>query len=187
MDKDVRMSRILKYLGLLLIVSSLIMLFGYIAIWFSHGMTEPVGQNMVDKEIIIIPKTVTLKPITLIIVLCLTGYLFVFESISNPLKKISPSTLRIIEIIAFIALIISVYELIFNFMIWGSMITATYVVEGNMTRPNIDLLYTSFPYSKYKWNLVFATKIFYMITFMAIITIYFTLYNWITGHREDAS
>jgi hypothetical protein len=134
-------------------------------------MTTPLGENMVKYEINIVPKIIMIKPLTLAVVSGVTGYILVLESIENPLKHSSLYTLKIVEVISYFFLIVSSYESLFNFMIWGAKIS---LLLNSNTNSNIDLIWSKFPYSRYSWNLVFATKFFFMILLLSIITIIFT-------------
>ena len=53
--------------------------------------------------------------------------------------------------------VISLFEMMYNFMVLGSQISAG-IVDGKV--PNIDLLTIAYPDPNRPWNLVFATKMF---------------------------
>lgn len=170
-----------RIVGMLMIIFAVTLYSIYFYIWLKAPETHPLGENMVKYEITIVPRIFTIKPITLIIVVMIFGYILVLESIRNPLAKTSVEKLYTIEAIALIILFISVYELIFNFMYWNSLITTEFLVKGSTV--NIDLLSSKFPYSKFSWNLVFATKFFFMISSISILTIFFTN-RWLK--KDDA-
>jgi hypothetical protein len=50
--------------------------------------------------------------------------------------------------------IVALYEFVYNFIIWNSLITAD-VMRGQL---NIDGINIEYPNPKTPWNLVFATK-----------------------------
>jgi hypothetical protein len=53
--------------------------------------------------------------------------------------------------------IISLYEVLYNFIVLNAHITAG-IVDGQV--PNIDALTIAYPDPNRPWNLIFATKIF---------------------------
>lgn len=159
---------IIRIIGLILIIVSIYLYITNFLGWLSSGGETPLGENMVNNEIVIIKNILMFKPITLAMISGALGYLMVLDSITDPLttdKRIVIA--RLAKIVAYAFLIISGYEFIFNMMIWSAYIA----LYGNNI--NIDLIYTQFPYTKYSWNIVFATKLFFMILVISLGTIYY--------------
>ena len=169
---NITMQQIYKIVGLVMIICTVTIYLVYFYMWLVNLGASPFGENMVKTEITIIPRTITIKPITLTVIMAILGYILVLESIRYPSAKISREKIYIIEITALILLFVSLYELIFNFMYWGSLITVEFLTKGSSV--NIDLLSSKFPYSDFSWNLVYATKFFFMITAISILTVFFT-------------
>ncbi len=159
---------IIRIIGLtLLIISSFIYISSLIQ-WIIEGGADPLGENLVNKEIVVINNILMFKPISIAMVTGALGYIMILESIKDPFK----TNRRILiaktsKIIAYAFLIISAYEFIFNMMLWAAYI----IVNGGTI--NIDEIYTHFPYTHYSWNIVFATKLFFMILVISLATIYY--------------
>ncbi len=159
---------ILRVIGILLILLSSYLYISYFLAWMQDGGVAPLGENMVNNEIIIINNIIMFKPITLAMITGALGYIITLESANMPLTNQKRLWIaKLSKIVAFVFLIISGYEFTFNMMIWSAYI----VLHGNNV--NVDKIYTHFPYSQYSWNIVFATKLFFMILIMAIATIYY--------------
>ena len=163
-------TNLFRPIGYILIILASILILSHFITWLINGGNTPLGENMVNYELTLIPGVLMMKPITLSIMMEIIGYLLILESIKNPYTQVSENTIKIIEVISVFFLFISTYELLFNFMYWGSIIS-TLLREGNSI--NIDLISSRFPYSKYSWNMVFATKLFFMIFFLSILTLIF--------------
>lgn len=71
--------------------------------------------------------------------------------------KISGRRMALLQLMLLGFVIISLYEVLYNFTVLNAAITAG-MVDG-MT-PNIDMLHIAYPDPDAPWNLVFATKIF---------------------------
>ena len=165
-----KLFKLFRPVGLILIIIASILFIGHFILWIGDGGSYPLGENMVNYELNIIPGILMMKPITFSIVVGTMGYLLVLESIENPYRVVSEETMKLIEAISIFFLFISLYEILFNFMYWGAAI-ATLLGGGEAV--NIDLIASKFQYSKYSWNLVFATKLFFMIFFFSILTLVF--------------
>lgn len=161
-----------RVVGEILIISSVTIFITYFYMWLSSPEKTPLGENMVRHEFILIPGVLAAKPITFTVLIAILGYILVMASIKNPIRRSSLETIYIVESIAIFFLFISAYELVFNFMYWSSLINIEYLKSGSIV--NIDLLSSKFLYSDYSWNLVFATKFFFMILSICLITIFFT-------------
>ncbi len=170
--------RLFRPVGLIMILIAAALFIGHFISWIGGGGSSPLGENMVNYELSIIPGIIMMKPITFSIIVGTMGYLLVLESIKNPYTVVSEETIKIIEVISVFFLFISLYELIFNFMYWGAAIS-TVLGEGEA---NVDLISSKFPYSRYSWNLVFATKLFFMILFFSILTLIF-IFRWRRASR----
>jgi len=167
----------LKLVSIILITLSLSIFFYYLSrSIMGIDKVFPFGSNMVDREIIFIPHFLYMKPVTLIMLLGYTGFLCgMFH-----LDKSWGYTLReheyiILELIAGVSLFVTIYEVIFNFMLWGALITS--IAENGVVIGNIDLLVNQFPNPAQPWNLVFATKAFYTFSITSGTALYF-LEKW---------
>ncbi|MBA3749802.1 MAG: hypothetical protein H0X03_02715 [Nitrosopumilus sp.] len=60
----------------------------------------------------------------------------------------------ILGILSLILIVVSAYEFVYNFTVWGSLITIN-VLDKTL---NPDVLHINYPNPETPWNLVFATK-----------------------------
>jgi len=163
-----RMKLIIRYIGWINLAISITLFISFFIHWVLFEPNRPLGENMVREEIIIFKDILYFKPITLASLTGILGYILLLESIEGPLKQVTHiSVLRISRIIAFTSLGIFLYEYLFNLMYWAALI-----IKGGYS--NIDLIYTKFPYTRYSWNIVYATKLFLMGLILSIITIFYT-------------
>jgi len=161
-------NKILRAIGIALVLLAAYLYIANFVTWINEGGSKPLGENMVDKEIIIINNIIMFKPISLAMISGALGYLMTLESMRDPLTSDGRRLIaKAAKITAYLFLIISGYEFAFNMMIWSSYI----VLYGDGA--NVDKLATKFPYTQYSWNIVFATKLFFMILIISLATIYY--------------
>ena len=60
----------------------------------------------------------------------------------------------IFAITSLILIVVSAYEFVYNFTVWGSLIT----IDVLDKTPNLDEISIKYPNPETPWNLVFATK-----------------------------
>ncbi len=96
------------------------------------------------------------KPVSYLMLSSVIGWYCVTRLGERVTRNNSKTSIALIELIAIAATVISLYELIYNFMIWNALITV------NMLRGEVDIdkLSISYPSQNTPWNLVFATKMF---------------------------
>jgi hypothetical protein len=134
-----------------------------------NGGIEPVGYYMVNYEIDVVPGLLYFKPITITVFLLALGYLAGLEVVDRSDRRFSRGGIAIITVGALFFTFLSLYEVLFNFMLWGSLISSL-AVDGNVSY-NIDFLSNYFPNPNRPWNLVFATKTFTLLFFISIATV----------------
>jgi hypothetical protein len=96
------------------------------------------------------------KPITWLMILVLIAWFSFIELVKSSIDSLRYKWKFIIMLICFVITSISFYEILFNFMLWGSMLT-------HADTFNPDSMINTFPFDTYKINLVFATKMFVMV------------------------
>lgn len=142
----------------------------------------PFGENMVSIEIVIIPNVIYMKPITIAIILAYLAVLTILSHIGDyAVEKWGEREFFILEVFTGILMFISGYEILFNFTLWSAMISS--LTTSGTVNGNIDLLYNVFPNPDTPWNLVFATKLFYLI-FLSSTTSFYYLNRWKLLKRE---
>jgi hypothetical protein len=72
----------------------------------------------------------------------------------DKVKEISPAIRSIFQLIVLAIAIVSLYEFVYNFVVWSSLITLS-ALGGSI---NLDSISIPYPNPETPWNLVFATK-----------------------------
>ncbi len=85
------------------------------------------------------------------------------------LTRFPPAVLGATKLLAFLVFGISLYETYFNFTLWGGFIAA----DAILGKLNPDLITNPFPNPETPWSVVFATKIFVLLTILAGYYLYF--------------
>ncbi|MCP8311488.1 MAG: hypothetical protein L6M37_00860 [Candidatus Methylarchaceae archaeon HK02M1] len=111
------------------------------------------------------------KPVTWLAASIIAFWFSFFELNKNRILRLPRSFRKICIFIAFFMAAMAFYEVLFNFTIWGALMAKEAIV-GEL---NPDLLQNPFPNPEKPWNLVFATKLFLVVTVIALYTFYFLL------------
>ncbi len=132
---------------------------------------EVVGETLVTVEFPPIsgfplykPKPVTWL-MSALFVLAYTGLNLNRKLIST----FPPFLLQSLKLFSLFVVVLAVYEIFFNFTLWGSLMAADQL-RGQL---NPDILTNPFPLQTVQWNLVFATKMFTLITAVSLYFYYF--------------
>lgn len=99
------------------------------------------------------------KPVTIFFVACILFSYCFFALAGSTIESRVPRVVRaFLLVFSIIAFAISVYEVLFNFTLWGSML---------VSNPNPDLAVNTYPVGIWQTNLVFATKSFVSLVFIS--------------------
>ncbi len=129
-----------------------------------------VGETFVNSEFP--PPTIFpiyAKPISWFMASVIVFWFSLLELNKEMISKFSKFKRQLFMLIAFFVGAMSLYEVLFNFTLWGSLMGASEIL-GEL---NPDVLITPFPNPEIPWNLVFATKIFLSVTIISFYTFYF--------------
>ena len=110
-----------------------------------------VGEVLVNTEF---PTQGLAKLVTCLMIVSVVGWYCVTRLGGDKVKDIPKSIKSIFQLIVLAIAVIALYEFIYNFIIWSSLITAD-AMKGIIRLDDINLPY---PNPKTPWNLVFATK-----------------------------
>jgi hypothetical protein len=110
-----------------------------------------VGEVLVNTEF---PTQGLAKLVTYLMIVSVVGWYCVTRLGGEKVKDIPKSVRSIFQLIVLAIAVIALYEFIYNFIIWSSLITAD-AMKGIIRLDDINLPY---PNPKTPWNLVFATK-----------------------------
>ena len=75
----------------------------------------------------------------------------------------------ILKFFAFFVCAMATYEVLFNFTLWGGLIASDSIL-GEL---NVDLIKNTFPNPETPWNIVFATKLFTVLTIISAYSFYY--------------
>jgi hypothetical protein len=110
-----------------------------------------IGEVLVETEF---PVQGIAKLVTYLMIVSVVGWYCVVRLGGENVKSIPKWLKSILQLIVLSIAIVALYEFVYNFIIWNSLITAD-VIRGQL---NIDGLNIEYPNPKTPWNLVFATK-----------------------------
>ncbi len=106
------------------------------------------------------------KPITLMYFFTFLWWGSLLQYLKPILSKMNKNLISFAILISFLVLFTSLYELFFNFSLWGALMTVSDVM-------NPDILYNKFPNSDTPVSLVYATKLIILIFSISAYSIYF--------------
>lgn len=110
-----------------------------------------IGEVLVNTEF---PAEGFAKLVTYLMIVSVIGWYCVTRLGGEKVKDIPKSIKSILQLIVLVIAVIALYEFIYNFIIWSSLITAD-AMKGIIRLDDINLPY---PNPETPWNLVFATK-----------------------------
>jgi hypothetical protein len=94
------------------------------------------------------------KLVTYLMIVSVLAWYCVTKLGGEKVKDIKPAIKAILQLIVLVIAIVSLYEFVYNFMVWSSLITVD-AMQGIMKLDSINVPY---PNPTTPWNLVFATK-----------------------------
>ena len=128
-----------------------------IVLWayITHPTQSFYGEPFIIDEWHILP-FVQFKPITLIVFFGFAAWAFFLEGVENWFKSLDKGWIRLLMVIVALVSFGSLYELFFNFTLWGSLMVITDV-------QNPDILVNRFPVEETAVYLVYASKLVLLI------------------------
>jgi hypothetical protein len=110
-----------------------------------------IGEVLVETEF---PVKGLAKLVTYLMIVSVMGWYCVVRLGGENVKSIPKWLKSILQLIVLAIAIVALYEFVYNFIIWNSLITAD-AINGVI---NFDDKNVPYPNPKTPWNLVFATK-----------------------------
>ena len=110
-----------------------------------------IGEVLVNTEF---PIHGISKLVTYLMIVSVVGWYCVTRLGGEKVRNIPESMKLVLQLVVLAIAVISLYEFIYNFVIWGSLITDD-AMKGILKLDSINMPY---PNPKTPWNLVFATK-----------------------------
>lgn len=130
-----------------------------------HPSPTIYGEQFILNEWAPIP-FIQFKPITLIFVFVFLFYAFLVQHFENKIAKLNRDIQLFLFIVAFLMTVGSLYELFFNFTLWGALMSTTGV-------SNPDILVNKFPNPETTVSLVYASKLVILIFGMSLYSVFF--------------
>lgn len=148
-----------------------------IALWAytAHPFQSFYGEPFIVDEWHLLP-FVQFKPITLMIFFGFAAWAFFLEGVENWFKSLDKGWIRLLMVIVALVSFGSLYELFFNFTIWGSLMVITDV-------QNPDILVNRFPVEETAVYLVYASKLVLLIFAVSTYMMYFLLRTYLSNRR----
>jgi hypothetical protein len=131
-----------------------------------------IGDVLVETEF---PFKGSIKLVTYLMVFSLISWFTSIKIYENSIRNLKIRIKTFIQIISIIAATITIYELVYNFIVWNSLITTN--LFNNIFDPNNENI--NYPMPETPWNLYFATQ---MLLPSVIIT--FHSYNVMTKSKK---
>jgi hypothetical protein len=135
--------------------------------------TDIVGRTLVEIEfppISVFPLFYS-KPVTWMVAAVVTGWFSAVELGKRQLLRIPGPLLAFMKYFAFLVAVMGFYEVLFNFTLWSALISYN-SITFSLRVVNIDSIINPFPNPDSPWSIVFATKIFTVITVMCAYSFY---------------
>lgn len=110
-----------------------------------------IGEVLVETEF---PLPGLSKLVTYLMIVSVVGWYCVVKLGGDKVSNIPKWAKSILQLAVLAIAVISLYEFVYNFMVWNSLITAD-VIQGVFRFDDINVEY---PKPETPWNLVFATK-----------------------------
>lgn len=132
---------------------------------------DVVGQTLVEIEfppISAFPLFYS-KPVTWLSAAILVLWFCVLELGKERIARIQPLTRSFLKFLAFFVAGMAFYEVLFNFTLWSGLIAKGAIV-GEL---NPDVMINPFPNPKTPWSIVFATKMFTVLTIVSAYSFYY--------------
>src|SRR5579875_674540 len=157
-----------RYELLIVLIVSGVMLLA-LAVYYALNPRAIIGDSLVNTQsgqpnefppVGLFPFYV--KPVTLLLVAAVAFSYSFFSLIQRKLRTLPKALLSLFAIVSVLILAVSTYEILFNFALWSSILVNV---------PNPDHAVNVYPESAVKVNLVFSTKAFVALFFVAVFSL----------------
>ena len=132
---------------------------------YASGSIPVIGQNMVNVSF---PLPYFAQPVDYLSVASVIFFYTAIRLWQNRVAQWSHLELASLQLVAIVVAFASAYEVMYNFMLWGSYFSVQVLYNNLAANP----LLISSP-GPTPWNLVFATKVFTSLFVISGYTVYF--------------
>ena len=172
-DLSTEQEKIRTFYRLICLVSASIIIitsiYGILATIIQGG--NVVGEILVTLEVppISVFPLFYSKPITWLSASILALFFSSLELGKDRVMKWHKFRRDILSFFAFFVAAMAAYEVLFNFTLWSGLIASESII-GEL---NVDLIRNPFPNPETPWNIVFATKLFTVLTIISAYPFYY--------------
>jgi hypothetical protein len=131
---------------------------------YASGSIPVIGQNMVNVEW---PLPYFAQPVTYLSIASVTFFYTGLRLWQYKVAQWSHLVLSTLQLVAVVVAFATAYEVLYNFMLWGSYFSIE-LIYNNAVNPNLIASPGPTP-----WNLVFATKMFASLFVVSGYSVYF--------------
>jgi len=151
---DLKARRI--YLGVFYFCAFVMAAITFYAIYVSLGEYLQTGKVIIGEVLVNteFPTQGLAKLVTYLMIVSVVGWYCVVRLGGDKVSGIPKWLKSILQLIVLAIAVVSLYEFVYNFIIWNSLITAD-AIKGIMKFDDVNVPY---PNPQTPWNLVFATK-----------------------------
>jgi hypothetical protein len=151
---DLKARRI--YLGVFYFCAVMMASITFYAIYVSLGEYMQTGRIVIGEVLVNteFPLPGLAKLVTYLMIVSVVGWYCVVKLGGDKVRSIPKWLKSILQLIVLAIAVVSLYEFVYNFIVWNSLITAD-AIKGVM---NFDGVNVPYPNPDTPWNLVFATK-----------------------------
>ena len=132
-----------------------------------------IGDVLVETEF---PFKGTIKLVSFLMIFSLISWFTAIKIYEDTIRNLTITIKTFIQIISIIAATITIYELVYNFTIWNSIITSN--LFNNIFDPNNAMV--NYPIPEIPWNLYFVTQML-----LAAVIITFHSYYVMTKSKNN--
>ena len=159
--------KLISLISLVVIISTSI--YGVLGTLIQGG--NVVGEVLVTLEVppIEVFPLFYSKPITWLSAAILALYFSSLELGKDMVMQWRKFHRDILKFFAFFVCAMATYEVLFNFTLWGGLIASDSIL-GEL---NVDIIKNTFPNPETPWNIVFATKLFTVLTIISAYSFYY--------------
>lgn len=155
LEKDDRSARKI-YLGVFYFCAIVMAAITFYALFVSIEEYQETGRVVIGEVLVEteFPMPGLAKLVTYLMIVSVVGWYCVVKLGGDKVSSIPKWAKSVLQLIVLAIAIVSLYEFVYNFMVWNSLITAD-VIQGVLRFDEINVEY---PKPETPWNLVFATK-----------------------------
>jgi hypothetical protein len=155
LEKDDRSARKI-YLGVFYFCAIVMAAITFYALYVSIEEYQKTGKVVIGEVLVEteFPLPGLAKLVTYLMIVSVMGWYCVVKLGGDKVSSIPKWAKSVLQLIVLAIAIVSLYEFVYNFMVWNSLITAD-VIQGIF---RFDSIIVEYPKPETPWNLVFATK-----------------------------